>query len=335
MGDGREALNDPAWRPTASREALELRARLLALTRTFFTRRGVLEVETPLLGHAPVPDLHLDSFAVTGAAASRLTVPLWLQTSPEYAMKRLLAAGSGPIFQIAKAFRAGEAGRHHNPEFTLLEWYRPGFDHHALMDEMDAYLATTLKAVPAERVSYGEVFERELGLDPHRAEAEELARRAADLEVDGPPDLDRDGWLDRLLTEKIAPKLGESRDGRRRPTFLHDFPASQAALARLRRDPDRPPVGERFEVFVEGVELANGFHELTDAAEQRRRFEDELARRRTAGKAEVPLDERFLAALEAGLPDCAGVALGFDRLVLLAAGEDELAAVMAFPFERA
>jgi len=328
-------LKDSAWRPTAPRQALELRARLLALTRTFFTRRGVLEVETPSLGHAPVPDLHLDSFAVTAAGLPGNADSLWLQTSPEYAMKRLLAAGSGPIFQIAKAFRAGEAGRHHNPEFTLLEWYRPGFDHHALMDEMDAYLTATLDAVPAERVSYGEVFERELGLDPHRARAEELASRAADLEVDGPPDLDRDGWLDRLLTERIAPELGRSRHGRRRPTFLYDFPMSQAALARIRRDPGRRPVGERFEVFVEGMELANGFHELTDAAEQRRRFEDELARRRAAGKPQVPLDERFLAALEAGLPDCAGVALGFDRLVLLAAGEDDLAAVTAFLFDRA
>lgn len=325
------------WRPTAAREALELRARLLALTREFFAQRGVLEVETPLLAHAPVPDFHLDSFPVL--AGNPDEPPLWLQTSPEYAMKRLLAAGSGPIFQLSKAFRKGEAGRRHNPEFTLLEWYRPGLDHHALMDEMDAYLAATLDARPARRRTYAEVFRRELGLDPHTATLDELAatarERGQERGIEEPAGLDRDGWLQWLLAEHVEPGLGKEDEGGRRPVFLHDFPASQAALAKIRMEPGEPAVAERFEIYVEGVELANGFHELTDAAEQRQRFETELEKRRAAGKPKVPLDERFLAALGAGLPDCAGVALGFDRLVMLAAGTDDLADVVAFPFVRA
>ena len=309
------------WRPTATKTALRHRAHLLAVTRAFFADRGVLEVETPLLAHAPVPDLHLDSFAVPTSEGE-----LWLQTSPEYAMKRLLAAGSGPIYQISKVFRAGEAGRRHHPEFTMLEWYRPGFDAHDLMDEMDAYLAATLEAEPAERRSYRQLFEDTLGVDPHRATAAELADCAARTGLDEPPDLTRDDWLQWLLARCIEPELGRWD----RPTFVYDFPASQAALARLREIPGRPPVAERFEVFIRGMELANGFHELTDATEQRRRFEGELEKRRDAGKRAVPLDESFLAALEAGLPDCAGVALGFDRLVMLAAGADRLAEVLAF-----
>jgi lysyl-tRNA synthetase class 2 len=318
------------WRPTASRASLERRAHLLAVTRAFFADRGVLEVETPVLGRAPVPDLHLDSFAVPTSRGTR-----WLQTSPEYAMKRLLAAGSGPIYQISKAFRDGEVGRRHNPEFTLLEWYRPGFDFHALMDEMDAYLATTLVAKPAERRSYGEIFHDALGIDPHRATAAELEARGVEAGLDAPADLDRDDRLQLLLAHCIEPELGRADGPGLRPTFLYDFPASQAALARIRDDPGRPPVAERFEVFLEGMELANGFHELTDAAEQRRRFEAELDKRRAAGKPALPLDERFLAALETGLPDCAGVALGLDRLVMLAVGADRLEDVLAFPDDRA
>jgi lysyl-tRNA synthetase class 2 len=315
------------WRPAASPEALRLRARLLAQTRRFFAERGVLEVETPLLSAAAVPDLHLASLACRPATGG----VRWLQTSPEYAMKRLLAAGAGPLYQITRAFRDGEAGRLHNPEFTILEWYRPGFDHHRLMDEMDAYLGALLGAGAAERRTYGEVFEAAVGLDPHRAAAAELAARARELGLGGVPGLDRDGWLQLLLAERAEPDLGRGR-----PVFLYDFPASQAALARLRRDdPGGPPVAERFEVYAEGIELANGFHELTDPAEQRRRFETDLERRRAAGLPAVPLDERFLAALEAGLPPSAGVALGFDRLVMLAAGAASLAEVLAFPWERA
>lgn len=311
------------WRPTASREALERRAALLGRIRAFFAARGVVEVETPLLGSATVTDPHLTSFRVAGGES-----PLYLQTSPELAMKRLLAAGSGPVYQLAKAFRQGEAGRLHNPEFTILEWYRPGWDHHALLDEVDALLAEVLGTPAAERVTYAELFARHLGVDAHRDGAERLRAAAAGHGLGEVGGLDRDGWLQLLLSHVVEPRLGRGR-----PSFVLDFPVSQAALARV-RDGD-PPVAERFEVYVEGVELANGFHELADPAEQRRRFERDLAERRARGLAEVPIDERLLAALESGLPDCAGVALGVDRLAMLEAGAGSLAEVMAFPLDRA
>jgi elongation factor P--(R)-beta-lysine ligase len=315
------------WRPAASFDNLRLRAGVLARIRAFFAARGVLEVETPQLAAATVTDLHLASLA------TRLEVggegrTLYLQTSPEFAMKRLLAAGSGPIYQLARAFRDGEAGSRHNPEFTLLEWYRPGFDHHRLMDEVEELLGEVLGSGTAERRSYAEVFGAELGVDPHSASAGELRRAARRAGVDAVPDLDREGLLHLLMGCALEPRLGQSG-----PTFVYDFPASQAALARVR--PGSPPLAERFEVFVAGVELANGFHELADAAEQRRRFADDLAQRRQRGLPEPPIDERLLAALAAGLPPCAGVALGVDRLVMLAAGAASIAEVIAFPIDRA
>jgi lysyl-tRNA synthetase class 2 len=321
---------DPDWRPTASLAALRLRSRLLAATRAFFAERGVLEVETPLLASSPASDPHLQAFSCrpTGVARGRT---LYLQTSPEFAMKRLLASGVGPIYQVTRAFRDGEAGRRHNPEFTILEWYRPGFDHHALMAEVEALLTVTLGTGPGERLTYREAFLRHLALDPLAAAPDDLLRCARSVGIGEVPGLepdDRDGWLGLLLAAAVEPQLGRSG-----PTFLHDFPASQAALARLR--PDDPRVAERFEVYVGGVELANGYHELADAGEQRRRFQADLEERRRRGLPEVPVDERLLAALTAGLPDCAGVALGFDRLVMLAAGAADLASVMAFPVDRA
>lgn len=321
MGDAPDG-----WGPTAPLANLRRRADLAATVRRFFAERGVMEVETPLLATATVPDLHLDSIPCRLGGHRTL----YLQTSPELHMKRLLAAGSGPIYQLGRAFRDGETGSRHNPEFTLLEWYRPGFDHHALMDEVDELLAATLGTPAATRQTYAEVFSAAVGLDPHRSTSEELARRAAELGLEHVPGLDRDGWLDWLLAERVEPTLGHGR-----PAFVHDFPASRAALARLRHEPEGPPVAERFEVFVGGVELANGFHELTDAGEQRRRFAADRERRRREGRIVPPLDERFLAALEAGLPPSAGVALGFDRLVMLAVGAGRLDEVLAFPVERA
>ena len=330
------SAHSPTWRPDADWATLRLRAKLLAQVRTFFATRNVLEVETPALSAAAIPDPNLASFAVRYAGPGpRHGQTLYLQTSPEFPMKRLLAAGSGCIYQIARVFRDGEAGRRHNPEFTLLEWYRVGFNHHRLMDETAALvtelLAGRLLLSPPERLSYQEIFQQHLGLDPHRVTVTELAAGAAAQNVAIPPGMpltDPDPWLDLLLTHCIEPKLGRGR-----LTFIYDYPVSQAALARLR--PGDPPVGERFELYLHGVELANGFHELGDAGEQRRRFAAENGARRAAGWPEMPMDEPLLAALAAGLPDCAGVALGFDRLVMLAAEKTTLADVMAFSFERA
>ena len=317
------------WRPTASMENIRLRAEVLARIRAFFADRGVLEVETPLLAAAPVTDLHLHALQCRyhgpGAADGRV---LYLQTSPEFAMKRLLAADSGPIYQICKAVRNGETGRRHNPEFTILEWYRPGWDHHRLMDEIDELLTVILGTRPGERLTYQVAFERYAGIDPHAASDEALRRRVEALGMEDTGGLRRDDLLDLILTHLIEPRLGHCQ-----PSFIHDYPASQAALARIRKG--EPPLAERFEVFSEGVELANGYHELTDPDEQRRRFVSDLAARRVADLAEVPIDERFLAALEHGLPPCAGVAFGIDRLLMVKTGTREIGEVLAFPIERA
>jgi len=317
------------WRPTASPDALHLRAEILAKIRAFFAEREVLEVETPLLAAAPVTDLHLHALSCRyrgpGADDGRT---LFLQTSPEFAMKRLLAAGSGPIFQICRAFRDGEAGLRHNPEFTVLEWYRPGWDHHRLMDEVDGLLATTLGSRTAERLTYAAAFDRYAGVGAVTDSDDSLRARVKDVGVDDVDGLSRDDLLDLVLTHVIEPRLGHSQ-----PTFIHDYPASQSALAKV-RDGD-PPLAERVEVFVEGIELANGYHELNDPVEQRRRFEADIEARRERGLPEVPIDEHLLAALEHGLPDCAGIALGVDRLLMVAAGTRDLADVIAFPVDRA
>jgi lysyl-tRNA synthetase class 2 len=319
----------PDWRPTASEDALRLRAQILAKIRTFFSERGVMEVETPLLGSAPVTDLHLHALSCQyrgpGAADGRT---LYLQTSPEFAMKRLLAADSGPIFQVCKAFRDGEAGSRHNPEFTILEWYRPGWDHYHLMDEIDALLAFLLGSRSSERITYTEAFERYANVNPFADTDDALRRLVEEFGVENFADLSRDDLLDLVLTHVIEPRLGHCQ-----PTIIHDYPPSQAALARV-RDGD-PPFAERFEVFVEGVELANGYHELTDPAEQRRRFEADLEARTGRGLPEVPVDERLLSALEHGLPACAGVALGVDRLLMVAFGTRDLSKVVSFPIDRA
>jgi lysyl-tRNA synthetase class 2 len=322
------------WQPSASIDTLKLRARMLQRVRGFFAERDVLEVETPILSRAATTDPNLASLAsrYTGPGYAR-GLALHLHTSPEFAMKRLLAAGSGPIFQLCKVFRDGEAGRLHNPEFTMLEWYRPGFDHHRLMDEVAALVACALARAPGaiEKLSYRDAFLRHAALDPHTAPIDAFAAAARAHGTSVPTDMPRDDadpWRDLLLTHLIEPQLGRGR-----LTFLYDYPASQAALAHIRDE--AVPVGERFELYMEGIEIANGFHELGDAGEQERRFRADLEHRRDRNLPPVPMDERLLAALADGLPDCAGVALGFDRLVMLAAGARSIDEVLAFPLERA
>jgi lysyl-tRNA synthetase class 2 len=319
------------WRPTASREMLERRAALLARARSFFARRGVLEVDTPIVVNAPVTDVHIHSaqvmFEGDGGAGRRR---FFLHTSPEYAMKRLLAAGTGDIYQICHVVRALERGRLHNAEFTLIEWYRLGFSLAALMSEVEELVRELLgptRAGASARVSYREAFLEALALDPFTAPLAELAELARRAGFQGAA-ADRDELLELLMGTVVGPRLGQ-----RGLTFVHGYPASQAALAQL--DPDDPRAAQRFELYCEGIELANGFHELTAAHEQRTRFERDLAERRRAGLPDTAIDERLLAALAAGLPDCSGVALGFDRTLMLAAGAQRIDAVLPFPTERA
>lgn len=323
--------NHPAgdWRPSASLEALRLRARLLAEIRDFFAARAVLEVETPAMAAAGASDVHIASLVTTCHTGGRER-PMYLQTSPEFAMKRLLAAGSGPIYQICRVFRDAESGRLHNPEFTLLEWYRPDFDQQALMDEMDALLERLLpEPGTTRRHSYRDAFLEHARVDPFDADTDALAALAveAGLDVSVSDPLERDFLLEFLFSHTVQAALAAGR------VHVYDYPASQAALARV--CPGEPPVAERFETFVDGIEIANGYHELADAEEQRRRFAADAAARERRGLPAIPMDERLLAALAHGLPDCAGVAVGLDRLFMLAAGEKNIDAVMAFPTSRA
>lgn len=318
------------WRPSAALDVLKRRALMRERLRAFFSARGVLEVDTPALSTAATTDLHLQSFFCRTGANT-----LYLHTSPEFPMKRLLAAGSGSIYQLCNVFRDGEAGRLHNPEFTLLEWYRVGFDYHQLMDETAALIADALADSHAleapEKLTYAHAFERHCGINPHTADSAALAAVVKTKAIPLHGDLQRetvDTLRDLLLTHVIEPQLGRGR-----VTLLYDYPASQAALARIR--PGNLPLAERFEAYLDGIELANGFHELRDAGEQRARFARDLATRKQQGLPAVPMDERLLAALEHGLPECSGVALGFDRLVMLAAGVTSIQDVLAFPIERA
>lgn len=321
-----------AWQPAASLETLQLRARVLARMRGWFADNGLLEVDTPALSAAASTDPALQSFR-TGyhGPGERDGQAIYLHTSPEFPMKRLLAAGSGDIYQLCKVFRDGEYGAWHNPEFTLLEWYRIGFDHFDLMDDVERMLFAALDGmhVPGEVVhwTYRDLFREFAGIDPFDIDVDGLcaAPAVAGLgEIVGLESGGLDDWLDLVMSRVIQPRLGQGL------VFVRDYPASQAALARLRSG--NPPVAARFEVFLDGIELANGFHELADAHEQQQRFTADLERRAHNGQATVPMDRRLLAALEAGLPGCAGVALGIDRLLMIVAGAVQLDDVLAFPF---
>ena len=317
------------WRPSAPLSALQLRARLLDRSREFFRTRGVLEVETPLLVSHTVSDVQIQSLRLSDELR-------YLHTSPEYAMKRLLAAGSGDIFQICKVFRAGERSALHNPEFTMIEWYRLDLDLDGIMAETAALVAALLDGQwpgasdSIETLSYRDAFQRQLGLDPLRAPHAAVAQACAmhGLAAQSIEGASRDQLLDFLIATVIGPKLGL-----RQLTCLHHYPASQAALAEL--DRQEPGSALRFELYAQGIELANGYVELADSAEQARRFTTDAAGRLERGLKAVEPDARLLAALEHGLPPCAGVALGFDRVAMLAAGATRIDAVLAFPWENA
>jgi elongation factor P--(R)-beta-lysine ligase len=315
------------WQPTVTRALLQHRSQLLTHARHFFGDRGVLEVDTPIVVNAPVTDVHIHSARVQFGDDPG---PFFLHTSPEYAMKRLLAAGSGDIFQICHVVRGLERGRQHNAEFTLIEWYRIGYTLERLMSEVENLVRTLLSDVAfeldSERLSYQEAFLRELSLDPFTATLEELANAAKKLGFEA--SAERDELLELLMGAVIGPKLGRTA-----LTFVYDYPASQAALARL--NPRDPRTALRFELYCKGMELANGFQELASASEQRARFERDNEERRRRGLPTYAIDERLLAALEAGLPECAGVALGFDRTLMLAAEVDHIEDVLPFPTDRA
>jgi elongation factor P--(R)-beta-lysine ligase len=309
-----------SWQPSADIETLKQRADYLQATRAFFLQRGYLEVQTPLLAPHTVTDRFIDSWQTS-------TEEYYLQTSPEYYMKRLLAAGSGPIFQIGKAFRDEQHGRLHNPEFTLLEFYQPGFDHLQLMQELSSWLETVFHYPPALTVCYDALFTEYLNInidDIPLTQLQTLAQQHSQLQ--GDCKLDRDTALQLLFCYCIEPHLGFDQ-----PVFVTDYPVTQAALAKVNQQ--QPPRAERFELFIQGTELANGFHELTDADQQRARFEADLAARTQYNQSAPQLDEKFLQSLKY-LPDCAGVAVGMDRLLMLACNKKQIDDVISFGWEQ-
>jgi len=326
------------WKPSASFDSLRLRARLNAAVREFFARRNVLEVETPVMSLAGNTEPNIASFVLEfsgrtdGGPRTR-----WLRTSPEHPLKRLLAAGLGDCYELGRVFRDGEAGGRHNPEFTMLEWYRLGMDHVQLGAEtvelVRVALALVGRQASVESVTYRDLYLRELGIDPMSAPDADLRNALGDVRID-PDGLVRDDWLDLLMTHRIQPGLPP--DG---ILVVRDYPASQCALARIREpDPavgDDQPVAERFELYLGSLELANGYHELANPDEQRARFERDLAVRRGRGLPSPVVDGRLLAALAHGLPGCAGVALGVDRLLMAMLGTNAIADVLAFDFARA
>ncbi len=336
MSESRAGDRSIPDRPPASTvEMLRLRASSLARTREFFAARDVLEVDTPILGQGLVVESQLDPIPCRASPGpGQASADLHLLTSPEGPMKRLLAAGSGAIYQFAHAFRDGEVGRRHRPEFTILEWYRPGFDHLALMDEVEALvraLVPSVGGVAFERCSYQKLFVDGLGIDPFATSLAELRATCERLSLPVPADFDQgslDDALDLLLVGQLEPGLGNPT-----PLFVHDYPASQAALAQVHEHREGGHrVAERFELYVAGVELANGYHELGDPIEQRRRFDTANRDREASGRLSLPIDEPLIRALGAGFPACAGVALGFDRLLMVAMGCDDIGDVCSLPF---
>lgn len=323
------------WRPSATIDALRMRARLYATIRAFFAERDVLEVETPMLSIAGNTDANIESFALEFSGRTNGAPPTrWLRTSPEFPLKRLVAAGVGDCYELGRVFRNGEAGGRHNPEFTMLEWYRVGWDHRRLIDETVELVRVALRlpgrSATVTTTPFRDLYRDRLGIDPFTAGDAELRAALGDIEID-PRGLNRDDWLDLLMTHRLQP--GFDRNG---ILVVYDYPASQCALANIRAGQgDEPAVAERFELYLGPLELANGYHELTDASEQRARFLRDHAVRAERGVAEPPLDEALLAAMTSGFPACAGVALGVERLLMAMLGTDRIADVLAFDFAHA
>lgn len=323
------------WQPSCTLQMLRLRAQMLSKIRQFFAVREVLEVETPVLCQATGTDPHLDFFATDYDLSVKQPLTLYLQTSPEFAMKRLLAAGSGSIYQIGKAFRNGESGRFHNPEFTILEWYRVGYDLSALMIEIDVlitYLFADIRVLQAtQKVSYQQIFQDYTGLNPLVFAYDDYVAYAAEnglIDAQAVCGLEHAAWLDFIFSHQIQPHLGHNA-----LCMVYGYPACMPSLARL--NADNPLVSERVELFIDGVELGNGFHELCDVTEQRQRFDHEIALRKAKQRPQVARDERFLAALTSGLSDCSGIAIGLDRLLMLQSGCSTIDDVLAFSISRA
>lgn len=318
----------PEWHPTADLDTLRARAALLAKVRAFFAERDVLEVETPVLGQGGSTDVYLASLSAL-ARTDKGRCRLWLQTSPEFHMKRLLAAGSGPIFQLAKSFRDGEVGSRHNLEFSMLEWYRPGFTLDQLIEEAASLISRLMgQTLPVRYCRYRELFHTYLAIDPFTVRLDVLRKRAeqeARMTSGNMADESREVCLDILMSTRIEGHLGDQE-----LTAVVDYPANQAALAKRHQDAHGDWVASRFELYLNGVELANGYDELTDADEQRQRFEADNAQRQALGLEQVDIDEQLLQAMAYGLPAGAGVALGMDRLIQQALGKSRLEEVISF-----
>ena len=323
------------WQPTASIEMLKTRARLLSKLRAFFAEKNILEVQTPVLSHAGNTEPTIESFVIQEHENQQKSIqPLFLNTSPEFAMKRLLAAGSGSIYQITPAFRQDEQGRKHNPEFSILEWYRMDFDHHALMGEVNALIRFVadgyLNLERSQFYTYQDAMKTFANIDPFDSTNTQLKEATAEAGIDvlGMDEASHDQWLDLLMSQVVEKKLPQNC-----PVFIYDYPATQAALAKIRQG--SPDVAERFELYINGMELANGFHELSDASVQAERFHNEQIIRQKAGQQGIPADHHLIAALKHGLPECAGVAVGIDRLLMLLTNTTHIENVLTFPFDRA
>lgn len=324
------------WKPSASMMALKERATLLKSVRQYFDRNGVMEVETPMLSGAATVDVYINSFSTEYEPIGGDSLKtLYLHTSPEFPMKRLLTAGSGDIYSLGRVFRNGEAGGRHNPEFTMLEWYRVGMDQQRLMDDVSALLSSICDFSEVRRCSYGEIFQEKLNINPYRISDVDLDLLVQQRIDSGLAGLDRNDCLDLLFSRFIEPELGAKKGNQLEGVFIYDYPASMSALARLNTNDKGEQVSSRFELFINGTELANGYHELLDGEEQRKRFESEQDKRFERGFDRYPYDQRMVNALKHGMPDCAGVALGIDRLLMLVLGVDTIAEVIAFDFSRA